>query len=65
MKQHTVAGVRRLPGPTASRAARDNDVREDRAFALLAFAGLAVATAVASIGPLSDPDAWWNLRVGQ
>ena len=30
-----------------------------------AVAGLSLATAVATIGPLSDPDAWWNLKAGE
>ncbi|NNM46342.1 hypothetical protein [Knoellia koreensis] len=38
---------------------------QPRRLILLASTGLAVATAVAGIGPLSDPDAWWNLRAGQ
>ncbi|QGN56696.1 hypothetical protein [Nostocoides sp. HKS02] len=38
--------------------------RSERTFLLLAAAGLTVATATATIGPLRSPDAWWNLRAG-
>lgn len=44
---------------------RHRAVRTDPVFLSVAAFGLTVATAVATIGPLGDPDAWWNLKAGQ
>lgn len=45
--------------------ARSGEPGVDLPLVALATVGLSVAVGFVAIGPLSDPDAWWNLRAGQ